>query len=220
MVRDRKAHPSSHWPWLLSAALATLGLPARADWLVTREGQVIETEGSWSVDGQVVKFKTLQGTLASIRTSEIDLEASAAETSRRAAPPPEPAPAPPPAPSKKAVLVLTDKDVRHVDPAKAVAERSPIILYMTSWCPYCRQAKELLTSLGEPFVEKDIESSQAIHEEYRVKGQGYKGIPMFDIDGRIVQGFRQGEVRRLVEARQAAARSSAQRPKPNPEAEP
>lgn len=88
---------------------------APADRLVTRDGDVIETQGPWEVRGKLVVFKLADGTLASLRLDEADLEASEAlarETERqeRATRARPEAPAPPP---RQAVMVLTDKDVAH-----------------------------------------------------------------------------------------------------------
>lgn len=95
---------------LLAAAGATL--PAAADWLVTADGQRVETDGPWKVQGRMVVFKRTNGTLSSLRLSELDLEASRQATEEAA----RPAPPPPPPPPKKPVLVLTDEDVAHVTP--------------------------------------------------------------------------------------------------------
>ena len=36
-----------------------------------------------------------------------------------------------------------------------------ILLYTTSWCPFCRRAKALLTEKGVQWTEHDIESDPA-----------------------------------------------------------
>lgn len=89
--------------------------PARADWLVTREGSRVETKGPWQVKGKLVVFtRAGDGALASLRATEVDLDASARATSEEkvqlAAPPPPEAP-------KKKLAVLTDKDFRKPAPA-------------------------------------------------------------------------------------------------------
>ena len=100
---------------LVAFGLPALAAPGRADWLLTRDGARIETRGPWTVKGKLVVFTLASGTLSSLRTTEVDLEASAqstAEAQARAAAPPaaeKPAEKPPP------VLVLTDADVEHVD---------------------------------------------------------------------------------------------------------
>src|SRR3954449_11180111 len=55
--------------------------PARADWLVTREGGRVETKGPWQVKGKLVVFaRAGDGSLASLRATEVDLDASAKAT--------------------------------------------------------------------------------------------------------------------------------------------
>lgn len=50
--------------------------PASADWLVTREGGKVEIQGKPQVKGKLVVFTRADGTLSSLRLSEVDLEAS------------------------------------------------------------------------------------------------------------------------------------------------
>lgn len=95
----------------LLAALA--GAPVAADHLVTRDGQVIETRGGWEVRGKLLVFELADGTLASLRLEEADLEASekrAREAARRAHQAREESLRPPPEPVQAAV-VITDRDV-------------------------------------------------------------------------------------------------------------
>ena len=91
------------------AAAAFFATPAQADWLVTKEGARIETRGPWELRGRIIVFTLPNGTLSSIRESEIDLEAShdATEAANR---PAEPAPEPEAEP-KPSVLSITDADV-------------------------------------------------------------------------------------------------------------
>ncbi len=86
---------------------------SHADWLVTRAGERVETEGPWEVKGQMVVFTQPGGTLSSLRVSEVDLEASeeaTAETARTAAPPEAPAPTLASA-RMKGTRVITTEDV-------------------------------------------------------------------------------------------------------------
>jgi hypothetical protein len=94
---------------VLCGALAAVA-PLYGDWLVTRDGARIETQGQWKIKGRMVIFTQTNGTLSSLRLSEVDLEASAAAASEE----PEVQPAPPEQePEKDPVLVLTDADVGH-----------------------------------------------------------------------------------------------------------
>ncbi len=196
-----RPHPQGILLGLFLFLLASL--PAQADWIVLGNGERIETQGAWRVEGKVVKFTHLNGTLAMLRTSEVDLEAS------RLANQPPPPPLPPSAePAKKPVLVLTDADVSHREPEIAppapspapgtgqrqrpTAQRRipgpPVIMYVTSWCGVCKRARNYLTQIGAPFVEKDIEKDRAAAAEYLRKGGG-GGVPLIDIDGNLLAGF-------------------------------
>jgi hypothetical protein len=113
------------WRWVLCAIALTALLfgagGARADWLVLVDGSSMEIDGAPETRGSMVVFQLSDGTLASLKLSEVDLEASARLTAaareRKTAPPASRAPAPD---EKKAVFVITDADVRHVS-AQAAA---------------------------------------------------------------------------------------------------
>jgi len=77
----------------LGLLLLEAAMSARADWLVTREGGRVETKGPWQVKGKLVVFtRAADSGLASLRASEVDLEASAKATAdakvQAEAPPP------------------------------------------------------------------------------------------------------------------------------------
>lgn len=63
---------------MLTPLLLILLAAAPVDWLVTRDGDRIETRSGWRVDGQRVLFQRPNGTLTALRLSEVDLEASRA----------------------------------------------------------------------------------------------------------------------------------------------
>ncbi len=108
---------------LMTAALLSFGSAARADWLVTKDGTAVETKGGWEVKGKTVIFTSPAGVLSSLAASEVNLAASEAHTQkmlRAATSPPEVE-----APVKRpAVLILTDADVRHVDPTSPIPEET------------------------------------------------------------------------------------------------
>lgn len=102
-------------------ALVALAAAAGADWLVTKEGARVETDGPWKVKGSIVVFTLPNGTLSSIRLSEVDLDKSAAATYEAKNPPP---PAEDEAEEEREVepvLDVTDKDIRRAAPLSAAA---------------------------------------------------------------------------------------------------
>jgi hypothetical protein len=97
------------------AALAVRAAPAGADWLVLRDGSRVETKGAWEVKGRLVVFTAAaNGSLASVRGDQVDLQASAEATAAAKAPPPSPESQAAEEPAKKATIVLTDADVASV----------------------------------------------------------------------------------------------------------
>lgn len=107
--------------WLLTI-LCIAAAPAQADWLVTRDGGRVETRGPWKVKGKLVVFTQADGALASLRLTEVDLEASRkfTESSKIEVETP-PAPEPP----KKKLAVLTDADFKKATPQGSTAAAPP-----------------------------------------------------------------------------------------------
>lgn len=98
---------------ILFALAALLAPPARADWLVTREGGRVETRGAWTVKGKLVVFHTTDGKLSSLRVADVDLDASRRLTEEAVAAQAQAAAEPEkPAEPKRSVRVITDKDVK------------------------------------------------------------------------------------------------------------
>jgi glutaredoxin-like YruB-family protein len=65
-----------------------------------------------------------------------------------------------------------------------------IIIYSTTWCPFCRTEEQYLEKKGIAFVKKDIEADKEAYEELMGKINGsYQGVPVTDIAGDLVLGF-------------------------------
>lgn len=62
-----------------------------------------------------------------------------------------------------------------------------IVMYSTSWCPYCARARSLLTRKGVSFVEIDIEAQPGQREEM-IRRSGRHTVPQIFIDERHVGG--------------------------------
>lgn len=74
-------------------------------------------------------------------------------------------------------------------------------LYMTSWCPYCKQARAHLESLGVTLVEYDIEEDAARLKEMKKLSGGSTMVPLINIEGIVVRGFAPEEIDEAVAAR-------------------
>ncbi len=68
-----------------------------------------------------------------------------------------------------------------------------ITIYSTPTCPYCKMAKEYLTSKNTAFTDVDVSSDQdAAAKMVEISGQ--MGVPVIDIDGKIIVGFDKDEL--------------------------
>lgn len=183
----RLQDPGPFRPLLISLAAALLLAPALgADWLITLEGKLIETEGSWTIEGETLTYADVAGETHQIALDDVDLEASEETTALKAGKPYVPRPEP------------EAPEVEAPAAGAPAAAQPKVTLYMTSWCGYCRKTRQLLTSLDVPFVEKDIEKDPEAHAEYSEKAGSYRGIPLVDVDGHIVKGYRATLIHKLV----------------------
>ncbi|MCX6769334.1 MAG: glutathione S-transferase N-terminal domain-containing protein [Candidatus Micrarchaeota archaeon] len=63
-----------------------------------------------------------------------------------------------------------------------------ITVYSTSTCPYCVMAKRYLKEKGLEFEDVDISQDKSRAAEMFSKS-GQMGIPVLDINGKIIVGF-------------------------------
>jgi glutaredoxin 3 len=61
-------------------------------------------------------------------------------------------------------------------------------VYSTQTCPWCVRAKDYLKTKGVKFDDIDVSRNQAGAQEMMQKS-GQRGVPVLDIDGKIIVGF-------------------------------
>lgn len=64
-----------------------------------------------------------------------------------------------------------------------------VIMYMTSWCGYCKKAREYINSLGVRLTEYDVDKDRSKNSEMLSKSGGAKGVPLIDVEGVIIKGY-------------------------------
>lgn len=109
-------------PAVALALVATLAAgapaPAGADWLVMKDGSRVETDGPWKLEGggRLVVFTRPDGTLASLRASEVDLDASGEATREAERASREAAEAPKTTERRDSVARLTEAELPNAGP--------------------------------------------------------------------------------------------------------
>jgi glutaredoxin-like YruB-family protein len=63
-----------------------------------------------------------------------------------------------------------------------------VIIYTTPNCHFCKEAKDYLTKLGVSWIARDVTRSPQDAQEM-IKKSGQMGVPVLDIDGKIILGF-------------------------------
>jgi len=65
---------------------------------------------------------------------------------------------------------------------------NPVLIYTTTYCPYCRQAKELLKRKGVAFTEQDVTEDDDERERLTAR-TGQRTVPQIFIGETHVGGF-------------------------------
>lgn len=63
-----------------------------------------------------------------------------------------------------------------------------VIIYTTTWCGFCRMAKDYMDKLGVEYKEEDVERDPAAAQA-AVQKSGQMGVPVIDVNGTIILGF-------------------------------
>jgi len=70
-------------------------------------------------------------------------------------------------------------------------------VYSTSTCPWCHKTKEFLNEKGIKFEDINVGLNQKAANEM-VEKSGQMGVPVIDIDGKIIVGFDKEELEKAL----------------------
>tara|TARA_Y100000310_G_scaffold291668_1_gene319772 strand:+ start:393 stop:620 length:228 start_codon:yes stop_codon:yes gene_type:complete len=70
-------------------------------------------------------------------------------------------------------------------------------IYSTPTCIHCKRAKEFFKEKGIEYEDIDVSANEVAGKEM-VEKSGQMGVPVIEIDGKIVVGFNQEEVEKLL----------------------
>ena len=78
--------------------------------------------------------------------------------------------------------------VAETPSADCTVPRHSVVIYTTSWCHFCHDAKAYLKKRGIAYTEYDVEKdAEALRRRNELSPGG--GVPIAVIDGKVVRGF-------------------------------
>jgi glutaredoxin len=96
--------------------------------------------------------------------------------------------------SKEAPSTPIQEDKRTTDYG-----RVNVVMYMTDWCGYCKQARQYIRSLGANLIEHNIEKDRSKKDEMKIKSGGSLATPLIDIDGTIIRGYNPAAIKAALD---------------------
>lgn len=70
-------------------------------------------------------------------------------------------------------------------------------VYFSPFCPYCAMARDFLKEHGIKSEEVNVQEDRAAAIEM-IKKSGQNGVPVIDIDGKIIVGFDEPKLREAL----------------------
>jgi glutaredoxin len=87
--------------------------------------------------------------------------------------------------------VLRMKPETSADLARIAPGR--VVMFATSWCPYCKKVREIFAAQGVRYTELDVEMDSRA-ADYQKATFGSTGVPILVIGNRVTMGFDEGEI--------------------------
>lgn len=81
---------------------------------------------------------------------------------------------------------------------KTRKKKQRVIVFSTPTCTYCNRAKHYFRQQGVRFRDVDVSKDPAAARDM-VRRSGQQGVPVIDINGKIVVGFNKPEIDKLLE---------------------
>ena len=75
-----------------------------------------------------------------------------------------------------------------------MSQEKVVKVYSTEACPWCKKAKAFLSENSVPFTDLNVAEDKEAREEM-IKNSGQMGVPVIDIDGQIIIGYNEAEIK-------------------------
>ena len=72
-----------------------------------------------------------------------------------------------------------------------------VTIYSTEFCPWCHKTKEFFKANKIKFTDINVGENQKAAKEM-IEKSGQQGVPVIDIDGKIIVGFDESVLRKAL----------------------
>lgn len=72
-----------------------------------------------------------------------------------------------------------------------------VTIYTTPACVYCKATKAFFQEKNVQYIEKDVVTDEKARDEM-IQRSGQMGVPVIDIDGKLVIGFDKAKLSELL----------------------
>ncbi|MBS3126615.1 glutathione S-transferase N-terminal domain-containing protein [Candidatus Woesearchaeota archaeon] len=83
-------------------------------------------------------------------------------------------------------------------------------IYTTPTCPWCMKTKEFLKSKKIPYTEHNVVEDETARTEM-IEKSGQMGVPVLDINGKIIVGYDPEEILKALSKTQPAPKKAAKK---------
>jgi len=98
----------------------------------------------------------------------------------------------------KKIIPGAEEKIKHLFKEGEEPPHGGVVMYCTPWCPDCRLARAWLKEHNIAYTEVDISTNLTAARQVRAWGEGFQITPIFDIDGKIVVDFDEGELGKII----------------------
>ncbi len=72
-----------------------------------------------------------------------------------------------------------------------------VVMYATSWCGYCKKAREFFRANNIEYTEYDVEESAEARQEFN--DLGGRGVPVIVINEEVIHGLSLSKMRKALQ---------------------
>tara|TARA_R110002110_G_scaffold26039_2_gene96182 strand:+ start:1156 stop:1581 length:426 start_codon:yes stop_codon:yes gene_type:complete len=107
---------------------------------------------------------------------------------------------------------INSKQIKREEIKPTISTGDVVIIYSTSWCYWCKVAKQFLEDNKIEYIERDLEDSQHWKElKLFAKSINYKGnlsvVPLFIVKNKIVIGYQPLEILTILERKEGTMKT-------------